>query len=91
MKLRRPKKADLLNRCTFGSWITIPHPSVAELLVRAGFDWLTVDLEHTAITIESAAELIRTIDLAGISPMVRVGSHDANVIKRVMERLSCRS
>ena len=85
MKLRRPKKADLLSRCSFGSWITIPHPSVAELLVRAGFDWLTVDLEHSAITLESAAELIRTIDLAGITPMVRVGSHDANVIKRVMD------
>ena len=65
--------------------ITIPHPSVAELLVRAGFDWLTVDLEHSAITLESAAELIRVIDLAGISPFVRVGSHDANVIKRVMD------
>ena len=85
MKLRRPKKAELLSRCSFGSWITIPHPSVAELLVRAGFDWLTVDLEHSATTLESAAELIRTIDLAGISPMVRVGSHDANVIKRVMD------
>ena len=85
MKLRRPKKQELLSRCSFGSWITIPHPSVAELLVRAGFDWLTVDLEHSAITLESAAELIRTIDLAGITPMVRVGSHDANVIKRVMD------
>lgn len=85
MKLRRPRKSELLNRCSFGSWITIPHPSVAELLVRAGFDWLTVDLEHSAITLESAAELIRTIDLAGITPMVRVGSHDANVIKRVMD------
>ena len=85
MKLRRPRKAELLNRCSFGSWITIPHPAIAELLVRAGFDWLTVDLEHSAITLESAAELIRTIDLAGVSPMVRVGSHDANVIKRVMD------
>ena len=85
MKLRRPRKNELLARCSFGSWITIPHPSVAELLVRAGFDWLTVDLEHSAITLESAAELIRTIDLAGLSPFVRVGSHDANVIKRVMD------
>ena len=85
MKLRRPKKSDLLNRCSFGSWITMPHPSVVELLTRAGFDWLTIDLEHSAITLESAAELIRVIDLAGISPFVRVGSHDANVIKRVMD------
>ena len=46
---------------------------------------MTVDLEHSAISLESAAELIRTIDLAGLSPFVRVGSHDANVIKRVMD------
>lgn len=85
MKLRRPVKHELLSRPSIGSWITIPHPAVAEVMVRAGFDWLTVDLEHSAITLESAAELIRTIDLAGISPFVRVGSHDANVIKRVMD------
>lgn len=85
MKLRRPAKHELLSRPSFGSWITIPHPAIAEVMVRAGFDWLTVDLEHSAITLESAAELIRTIDLAGLSPFVRVGSHDANVIKRVMD------
>jgi 2-keto-3-deoxy-L-rhamnonate aldolase RhmA len=55
------------------------------LLARAGFDWLNIDLEHSAISLESAAELIRTIDLAGVRPFVRVGSHDSNVIKRVMD------
>ena len=85
MLLRRPKKSALLSRVSLGTWITIPHPSVAELMVRAGFDWVVVDLEHSPIGIESAAELIRTIDLAGSSPFVRVGSHDANVIKRVMD------
>jgi 2-dehydro-3-deoxyglucarate aldolase len=68
-----------------GCWITIPHSNVAELLCRAGFDWLTVDLEHTCISLESTSELIRVIDLMGISPFVRVGNHDANVIKRVMD------
>ncbi|MEO6262082.1 MAG: aldolase/citrate lyase family protein [Chthoniobacterales bacterium] len=85
MNLRRPKKSDLSKKVSFGSWITIPHPSVAELLCRAGFDWLTIDLEHSAISIESAAELIRVTDLCGVRALVRVGSHDANVIKRVMD------
>ncbi len=85
MKLRRPLKAELLSRVSIGSWITIPHPAIAEILVRAGFDWLTIDLEHSPTTLETAAEMIRTIDLAGVSPFVRVGSHDANVIKRVMD------
>jgi 2-keto-3-deoxy-L-rhamnonate aldolase RhmA len=85
MQLRRPKKSELLSTTSFGTWITIPHPAVAELLARAGFDWLNIDLEHSAISLESAAELIRTIDLAGLRAFVRVGSHDPNVIKRVMD------
>ena len=85
MRLHRPKKSELLSRVSFGSWITIPHPAIAELLARAGYDWLNIDLEHSAIGLESAAELIRTIDLAGVRPLVRVGSHDSNLIKRVMD------
>jgi len=83
--MNRPTKSELLSRPSFGTWLTIPHPSVAELMVRAGFEWITVDLEHSPIGLESASELIRTIDLAGARPFVRVGNHDANVIKRVMD------
>jgi 2-keto-3-deoxy-L-rhamnonate aldolase RhmA len=70
---------------TFGSWITLGHPAVAEILARSGFDWLTVDLEHSAITIGQAEELIRVIDLAGVSPLVRVGENNPAIIKRVMD------
>src|SRR5262245_44764430 len=70
---------------TFGSWITLGHPAIAEILARSGFDWLTIDLEHSAITIGQAEELIRVIDLAGISPLVRVGENNPAIIKRVMD------
>jgi 2-dehydro-3-deoxyglucarate aldolase len=70
---------------TFGSWITLGHPAVAEILARSGFDWLTVDLEHSAITISQAEELIRVIDLSGVSPLVRVGENNPATIKRVMD------
>jgi len=70
---------------TLGSWITLGHPAIAEIMVQAGFDWLTVDMEHSAITLHQAQQLIQTIDLAGGVPLVRVGSNDANQIKRVMD------
>ena len=58
---------------------------MAEILARSGFDWLTVDLEHSAITISQAEELIRVIDLSGVSPLVRVGENNPATIKRVMD------
>lgn len=70
---------------TVGSWITLGHPGIADIMAKSGFDWLTVDLEHSTITIEQAANLIRAIDYHGIAPLVRLTSNDENQIKRVMD------
>ena len=68
-----------------GSWITLPNSSIAEIMAKSGFDWLAIDLEHSAINISQAEELIRVIDLCGIRPLVRLTSNDSNLIKRVMD------
>ena len=79
-------KKRILNReLTVGSWISLADTGVAEILAKAGFDWLVVDLEHSTISINQAGELIRTIDLAGVPPLVRLTSNDTNQIKRVLD------
>lgn len=70
---------------TVGSWLTLGNTAIAEIMANAGFDWLVVDLEHTAISLEQAGELIRTIELCGVPSLVRLTSNDANQIKRVMD------
>lgn len=70
---------------TLGSWITLAHPGVAEIMARSGFDWLAIDLEHSVITIREAEELIRVIELSGVVPLVRLSANDAVQIKRVMD------
>ena len=75
----------LLKPLSIGSWITLGHPAVAEIMAEAGFDWLTVDLEHSVITIREAEELIRIIELKGVIPLVRLSSNDGVQIKRVMD------
>lgn len=74
-----------INQLTIGSWITLGHSAIGEIMARAGFDWLTIDLEHSAITIHEAEELIRIISLCGVPALVRLTSNDANQIKRVMD------
>ena len=41
---------------SIGTWLTLPDPVAAHLMARVGFDWLTVELEHTPISMETAAE-----------------------------------
>lgn len=68
-----------------GSWLTMGSTAVAEILVCAGYEWVVVDLEHSALSMAQAGELIRTIDLCGGSPLVRLTSNDENQIKRVLD------
>ena len=70
---------------TLGSWITLAHPAVAEIMSRAGFDWLAIDLEHSVITTREAEALIRVVELSGVSPLVRLSANDSVQIKRVMD------
>lgn len=73
------------NKLTIGSWVTLGSTPIAEIMAKMGFDWLAVDLEHSAITLEQAQQLIQIIELSGVVPLVRVGENDPNLIKRVMD------
>jgi 2-keto-3-deoxy-L-rhamnonate aldolase RhmA len=70
---------------SIGSWITLGHPAIGEIMASCGFDWLTIDMEHSAITLAECQNLVQVIELTGCTPLVRVGENDANLIKRVMD------
>jgi len=79
------KEALSENRQTYGSWITLAHPLIPEILAPAGFDWLVVDLEHSSIGINELLPMIISIEANNMVPLVRVGENNPNLIKRVMD------
>jgi len=68
-----------------GTWITLAHPAIAEIFSNAGFDWLTIDMEHSVIDLFDAENLIRTANLSGSIPLVRLPSNDEVIIKRILD------
>ena len=76
---------DARKKISIGSWITLAHPSIAEIFCSAGFDWLAIDLEHSSITIREAEDLIRIINLSGAKSYVRLTSNNDDQIKRVLD------
>lgn len=73
------------NELTIGSWLTIPHHSIVEIMSSAGFDWLTIDIEHSAIDFQSTQNLIGHIQANDMEALVRVSKNDEVIIKRVMD------
>jgi len=74
------------NEVSFGSWLTKPYNSVVEVLAKSGyFEWLTVDIEHSTITVNQMEDMIRIIQLAGLEAYVRLTKNDSALIKRVLD------
>lgn len=59
-------------RHSIGSWIQIPHPSIAEIMGQAGYDWVAVDLEHGAISTSQLPDMFRALELGNTLPLTRL-------------------
>jgi len=79
------KQKLISNELTIGSWLTIPHQSVVEIMSTAGFEWLTLDLEHAAIDISQAMNMIALIQGKGMKALVRVSKNEEVIIKRMLD------
>jgi 4-hydroxy-2-oxoheptanedioate aldolase len=69
-----------------GYWLTLPSPSVAEIMGSVPLDWLLVDLEHSPIGWETFEDMLRALRGTDVVPLVRVPSGEAPVLKRALDR-----
>ena len=67
-----------------GTLLSISAPQVAELIAMAGFDWVFIDMEHSAMSLESVQNALQIME-GKILTIVRVPSNDEVWIKRVLD------
>lgn len=70
---------------TIGSWITLGHTAIAEIMAAAGFDWLVLDMEHSVLELSEVQTLIQVLDGRQCPVIVRLTSNHPDQIKRVMD------
>lgn len=83
---KNPVKAALRNgQPQVGTWLSLGSVFASRVMARVGFPWLTIDMEHSPIDWNEAANLFGCIADAGCVPLCRVprGSHD--LIKRALD------
>lgn len=68
-----------------GGWVALGAPRAAEVLARAGYDWVAIDLEHTGIGLTAAADCVAAIAAGGAAPLVRLPGPDAALIKQLLD------
>ena len=70
---------------SIGSWMQIPHPSVAEIMGQAGYDWVAVDMEHGAVSVHQLPDLFRALELGNTLPLVRIAHGQAKDCKQALD------
>src|ERR1700757_3982796 len=68
-----------------GTWLSLGSITAARFLARAGFAWLTVDLEHSLVDWEKATHMFATIADGGCTALARVPANRHDHIKRVLD------
>lgn len=72
-------------RPTVGTWLQLPSPDVAELLARAGYDWVAADMEHGSFGTASLPDIFRAVECGGAAPFARLPEADKVWIKAALE------
>src|ERR1700674_1995356 len=67
-----------------GTWLSLGSITAARYMARAGFAWLTTDIEHSLVDWETATHMFASIADAGCIALARVPSNRHDHIKRVL-------
>jgi 2-dehydro-3-deoxyglucarate aldolase len=70
---------------SLGTWMTLAHPSIAEILAMAGYDWVVVDTEHSAVDVSQVLQMLIAVEGRGAIPLVRLAGVDAVQAKAVLD------
>lgn len=81
----RIREAAANGQAIIGSWLAIGNGVSAELLGRAGLDFVALDGQHGGVDWNNMIDILRAVELGGTQTLVRVPWCTADYIMRVLD------
>ena len=79
------KKKFASRQPTIGLWVTLESPTITEIAVTLGLDWVVIDAEHGHLDFKEILEHIRATRNSTTVPLVRIQEVEQGLIKRVLD------
>ena len=73
------------DEAVFGLWVTLESPSITEMAVALGLDWVVIDAEHGHLDWKEIVEHVRSAVRSETVIMVRITDLDRGLIKRALD------
>ncbi len=72
-------------KAAVNGWLGIPSSFSAEIMAHAGWDSLTIDMQHGIVDYQTAVTMLQAISTTDVVPMVRVPWLDPAVIMKSLD------
>src|SRR3954468_9705773 len=69
----------------FGMWVTLEAPSITEMAVALGVDWVVIDAEHGHLDWQEVVEHLRAAVRSETVALVRVAELNGALVKRALD------
>ncbi len=79
------KKKFAARKPTSGLWVTLESPTITEIAVTLGLDFVVIDAEHGHLDFKEILEHIRATRNSNTVPLVRIQEIEQGLIKRVLD------
>lgn len=73
------------DRPMYGLWVTLESPSITEMAVALGLDWVVIDAEHGHLDWKEIVEHVRAAVRSATVVLVRVAELNGGLIKRALD------
>ena len=81
-KLQQRRRA---GECAINGWLSIPCGFSAEVMAHAGWDSLTVDMQHGLVDYRAATAMLTAISTTEVAPLVRVPWLEEGILMKALD------
>jgi 2-keto-3-deoxy-L-rhamnonate aldolase RhmA len=83
--IRKLREKLASGKAVYGLWVTLESPSVTEMAVALGLDWVVIDAEHGHLDWKEIVEHLRSAVRSDTVALVRVSILGRGLIKRALD------
>lgn len=84
-------KRNLVKECiregktALGTWVQMASPEIVEAVGYQGYQFVIIDMEHGHFGFDTAYQMVRAADAAGITAVVRIPANEESMILKVLD------
>src|SRR3954470_13933637 len=83
--IKRLKEKLTAGENAVGMWVTLESPSITEMAVSLGLDWIVIDAEHGQLDWQEVVGHIRATVRSDTVALVRLTEHNISLVKRALD------